>query len=128
MVGGLGAVLISTAAGMYDVRQLQLGSAAGSSPVWALLADRLLLRRYATQSFWGESVCRWGVLTRDGGFSSAIQSFGGESVCRGKEKGDLQMFPAATQSFCPESVCRWSVLGVGFGRRGMQMIRCQLIR
>ena len=27
-----GAVLISTAAGMYDVRQLQPGSAAGSSP------------------------------------------------------------------------------------------------
>ena len=27
-----GAVLISTAAGMYNVRQLQLGSAAGSSP------------------------------------------------------------------------------------------------
>ena len=32
VVGGLGVVLISTAAGMYDVRQLQLGSAAGSSP------------------------------------------------------------------------------------------------
>ena len=77
-----GAVLISTAAGMYDVRQLQPGSAAGSSPVWALLADRLLLRRCGTQSFWGESVCRWDVLTRDSGFSSAIQSFGGESVCR----------------------------------------------
>ena len=32
LVGGLGVVLISTAAGMYDIRQLQLGSAAGSSP------------------------------------------------------------------------------------------------
>ena len=31
-VGGLGVVLISTAAGVYDSRQLQLGSAAGSSP------------------------------------------------------------------------------------------------
>ncbi len=57
-------------------------------------------------------MCRWGVRTRDGGFSSAIQNFGGESVCRGKGKGDLQMFPAATQGFCPESVCRW---GVGCG-------------
>ena len=32
VVGDLGVVLISTAAGMYDVRQLQPGSAAGSSP------------------------------------------------------------------------------------------------
>ena len=36
-------VYVITAAGVYDFRQLQLGSAAGSSPVWALLADRLLL-------------------------------------------------------------------------------------
>ena len=61
VVGGLGVVVISTAAGMYDVRQLQPGSAAGSSPVWALLADRLLLRRCGTQSFGGESVCRHGM-------------------------------------------------------------------
>ena len=72
-----GAVLISTAAGMYDVRQLQPGSAAGSSPVWALLADRLLLRRCGAQSFWAVCMCRRGVVTRDSGFSSAIQSFWG---------------------------------------------------
>ena len=27
-------------------------------------------------------MCRWGVVTRDSGFSSAIQSFCPESVCR----------------------------------------------
>ena len=77
VVGGLRVVLISTAAGMYDVRQLQLGSAAGSSPVWALLADRLLLRRCGRQGFWAVCMCRWGARTQDGGFSSATQSFWG---------------------------------------------------
>ena len=119
VVGGLRVVLISTAAGMYDVRQLQLGSAAGSSPGGLSSPTDCCFDAVGDRVF-GRFVCVGGVH----GLKMVVslprhRVFGGESVCRGKGKGDLQMFPAATQSFCPESVCRRGVLGAGCVERGM---------
>ena len=62
VVGGLGVVLISTAAGMYDVRQLQPGSAAGSSPgglssptdcCFDAVGDRVFVQKVCVGGGWG---------------------------------------------------------------------------